>query len=90
MSTIEIVSGPSREELFDSLRLVKENRQVVFGLKFSSVDRPTNACVMSIEAEDGSGNCWNIKLYLSAGTSLKSRYLKGFYRTSTRTGILET
>jgi hypothetical protein len=62
-----IKAGPSREELFDCLRLFNEHRHVEFTLQASMEDvdpwrNPNTYClkakVFSISAEDGSGHSW--------------------------------
>ncbi len=61
--TIKIASGPSREELFDSLRLCAEQRHVPFRLEFDNgIKNVPSTYIQAIEAEDGSGESWNIKM----------------------------
>lgn len=52
----ELTDGPSREGLFDALRLCHEGRTVIF------YDRSWRyiAKISMIESEDGSGENWNI------------------------------
>lgn len=69
-----ITDGPSREELFDSLRLRNEYRTVEFELFEPSVDEDgeglmrapykvrVKAQVLQIGAEDGSGHSWCVKV----------------------------
>jgi hypothetical protein len=60
MRNIEITNGPSREELFDGLRLFAEKRLVPFLVKKNGMERYFAAIIKSIEAEDGSGHSWNL------------------------------
>jgi hypothetical protein len=62
-----VKAGPSREELFDCLRLFNEHRHVEFTLEAGMEDcdpwdNPNRYClkakVLSISAEDGSGHSW--------------------------------
>lgn len=59
-TTIEITNGPSREELFDGLRLFAEKRLIPFIIKKDDVERWVAVVVTSIQAEDGSGQSWNL------------------------------
>lgn len=61
-TTIEITNGPSREELFDGLRLFTEKRLILFAVKSKSnkVERSIATVINSIETEDGSGQSWNL------------------------------
>ncbi len=65
--TIEITNGPSREELFDGLKLHAEKRLIPFGItRVGEEPRKKGeesfivTLIQSIEAEDGSGESWNI------------------------------
>jgi hypothetical protein len=53
----DLTAGPSREELFDALRLRHEGRTVIFK------DRSWRyiATIRMIEGEDGSGDGWSMK-----------------------------
>lgn len=68
-NTIEISNGPSREELFDGLRLFSEKRLIPFIIKKDEVERWVAVIINSIEAEDGSGYSWNLTF------SVNSKYL---------------
>jgi hypothetical protein len=63
---IAIISGPSREELFDALRLRHEDRQVCFTIESPNSKICTkeifNVKVDGIAIEDGSGNNWLLSL----------------------------
>lgn len=87
--------GPSREELFDHLRLPHMGIQLLFdlrernhsenpkqfGLGFSAYAR-----VKSIEPDDGSGNNWIIEAYLREDTESNASqgFLSGLDRTHVR------
>ena len=73
---IEITNGPSREELFDGLRLISEKRLVPFCVKQNnSKEEYVAVNVQSIEAEDGSGQSWNIII------SIKELFLSDTFYT---------
>lgn len=66
-----VKAGPSREELFDCLRLFDEHRKVEFTLQAGLEDcDPWNnpntyrlpARVLEIGAEDGSGHSWILRV----------------------------
>jgi len=66
-----IADGPSREELFDALRLFNEHRKVAFQgwIRRGSASMEgftLGAQVNSIAVEDGSGHSWNLMVYLPA------------------------
>lgn len=60
METIEITNGPSREEMFDGLRLFAEKRLIPFIIKNNDLERWVAVIITSIQAEDGSGQSWNL------------------------------
>lgn len=61
MKTIfEITNGPSREELFDALRLCSEKRLIPFLVKKNEKEKYFGVIINSIQAEDGSGQSWNL------------------------------
>lgn len=62
--TIAITSGPSREELFDGLRLFAEKRQVGFTIEDNGRKIILPFTMRKIEAEDGSGHSWNLEMVL--------------------------
>ncbi len=68
-TTIQITNGPSREELFDGLRLFFEKRLVPFQITKNENEKYFAVIIHSIEAEDGSGQSWNITI------SVNSHYL---------------
>lgn len=90
----EVIAGPSREELFDALRLRHEGRKVTFTVTpdpqppnkrftIESVTFPVQ--VTMIEAMDGSGNNWFLNLHDKFAT-LGSLRLEGRINTNTRKG----
>lgn len=83
----EIVAGPSREDLFDALRLRHEKREVTFTVKMGSEEVPLRGMINSISIEDGSGNCWLFILYCGS-RPLTSQYFSGFLNTRKREGTL--
>jgi hypothetical protein len=85
-----LVNGPSREELFDALRLRHEGRKVTFtdahGLEYK-------ASISAIEIEDGSGESWNLKgqaSYQTVGGIVRPMrfYFSGYFHTGRRKGHL--
>lgn len=101
MKTIEITNGPSREELFDGLRLFTEKRFVKFTVLDSSWEIPTEILLQGIQAEDGSGQNWNLTIFIDdyftknripilAFRNLVNpiRKAKAFYSTNTRKGVI--
>jgi hypothetical protein len=60
--TINITGGPSREELFDGLRLFAESREVPFLIVNNGRQVTLTGIIQSIQAEDGSGQSWNISM----------------------------
>lgn len=60
MKTIQITNGPSKEELFDGLRLVSEKRLVPFCFEREGGEGFAAVLIHSIAAEDSSGHSWNI------------------------------
>ncbi|MCX6756140.1 MAG: hypothetical protein NTX85_02280 [Candidatus Nomurabacteria bacterium] len=72
--TIQILNGPSREELFDGLRLFAEKREVGFNLESNGREITLPFIMQSIEPEDGSGNSWNTKMNLHVDSLGKDFY----------------
>ena len=60
MKTIESTNGPSREEMFDGLRLASEKRLIPFIIMNNDVERWIAVIITSIQSEDGSGQSWNL------------------------------
>lgn len=55
----KIVGGPSREELFDALRLLGEERTVTFDMAPKIGPKETHRfAVIGISAENGGGHSW--------------------------------
>jgi len=86
-----IVAGPSREQLFDALRLRHEGRKISFTVEpmilqtnpqFKVKGEVFDAFIESIQVEDGSGNSWNLVLNM-----LGKRH-RVYFNTLSRTGTL--
>ena len=99
--TIQITSGPSREELFDGLRLFSEKRQVGFLIVDNGRQMTLPTIMQSIQAEDGSGQSWNISIIVEVKDLLalslpvnvkqvfaghKSVRIKAYYSSKNRKG----
>ncbi|MCX6788393.1 MAG: hypothetical protein NTZ36_00725 [Candidatus Jorgensenbacteria bacterium] len=83
---ISISSGPSREELFDALRLRHEHRPIL--VKVHPLDqKPMDIkfIVNGIAVEDGGGQNWLIEL-LNVQTH---QIVRGYYNSRTRAGWLD-
>lgn len=78
-----IAMGPSREELFDALRLRHENRPVYFDLPY--LGGRFKVEVDEIGIEDGSGNSWLLKLHDPKGL-LGANRLEAYFNTNSRSG----
>lgn len=90
---ISILSGPSREELFDALRLRSENRRVVFKILLQkgasdSAELMLQAIVNGILAESGSGKSWLLRLCDTDRTFGRSE-LSAYFETTSCTGYIE-
>ena len=90
----QITAGPSREELFDALRLRHEGRKVSFtATKNSQWPNPRfkvlgetetfDVSIDSIGVEDGSGNNWLLTI------SDKTERFEGYFNTTRREGWLK-
>ena len=76
-----IVEGPGKFELSTALFTWRPARpQVEF---VTASGKTLLATITSVEAEDGSGNCWNITggAYEKGATLKAWRKFRGFYRT---------
>jgi len=83
-----IIEGPSREELFDALRLRDECRQVTFTVvNRDGRENKLSTWVNGISAESGSGHCWELRL-CDPKSSLGGGYFRAFLDTKTRQGWL--
>ncbi len=93
----KIIDGPSREELFDSLRLHNLcETLVVFALQprrlRGTMIKPTvvEARVMSISPDDGSTNSWLVELrivrILNSDAELTNLALRVYFDTQRRKG----
>ena len=60
--TIEITNGPSREELFDGLRLSSEKRLIPFCFQMNGREKFVAVIIGSIQVDDASNNFWNLTL----------------------------
>ncbi|MEQ1499770.1 MAG: hypothetical protein ABL917_00135 [Parcubacteria group bacterium] len=98
----ELVAGPSREELFDALRLRHEGRKVTFtvapshitgrvlagGRRFVPGNLAFHVHVIELGNEnDGNGTNWLFKLY-DEHAVLGSMYLEGYINLTTRKGYV--
>ena len=101
--TLKITSGPSREELFDGLRLFAEKRPVGFVIENNGRQMTPIVWMHGIEAEDGSGQSWNIKFSIAENfvgempypidvskpvPPVNSVTVTAYYSTKTRTGTI--
>lgn len=88
LGRISIFGGPSREELFDALRLMAENRKVVFVIKDDTGKRVDMLSGISmLRPEDGSGNHWLFEMHTTINNSIQRG--SGYIDTRTRTGYLD-
>ena len=83
-TAVNIVNGPSREELFDALRLRHEVRGVKFTLEAYGGLR-ISVLVNGIEVEDGSGNSWTLLLHDDKEV-FRTPKLKAYFNTTKRIG----
>lgn len=85
-----IIAGPSREELFDALRLRHEGRKVTFTVarvKLGSLS--FEAQLDMLRPEDGGGNNWLFELSNHNIKPLGSSTLRGYINTTKREGWVE-
>lgn len=88
---MQIVGGPSREALFDGLRLRHEGRTVEFRAQHEDGDeRAYSFFIDMIEVEDGSGESWNLHLFYPVNKRGVSRRWSAYYNTARRAGRLES
>lgn len=81
MVEAKIIQGPSKFDLVQALFVRKPTRpNITFTL--GHADEEVNAFVDSVEAEDGSGESWNIKGYVG-----NNKKFTAYYRTDRRAGI---
>ncbi len=91
---LDITDGPSREELFDALRLRHEGRTVTFMVRPKpsvggvSKAQSFRARVNAISNEDNAGKNWLVKLYDHTAT-LRTHYLEVFFNTRSREGWIQ-
>ena len=82
MKTINIISGPSREELFDALRLLAHVTDVPFVIICEDKKYTLHARITGIKAEDGSGHSWNITI--NVFSNLEKDFVKLFSEVYTK------
>lgn len=86
---IEITDGPSREDLFDALRLGPEKATIDITIKIKRIKRTVNFWVNGLEREDGSQQSWIIKVHDPLGALVRGRHnFEGYLNTRTREGHL--
>lgn len=80
----QIAAGPSREELFDALRLYNEGRELEFAVFVNANDTRSGApqhafkaLVQQIGAEDGSGYRWLIWVNVVHSDKVTQSFFKG-------------
>ena len=76
LKTIQITNGPSREELFDGLRLSAEKRLIAFCFENNENEKYVATIISSIEAEDGSGQSWNLNFSTNKECISESFFVK--------------
>ena len=96
-----IIAGPSREELFDALRLRHEGRKITMtvskgyglpaappskGIAALAVWVLDNLTIDGIAIEDGSGNNWLLKLHDPNSKIGNDEYLDAYFNTTNRKG----
>ena len=88
LGKISIKKGPSREELFDALRLCGEKRKVIFTIHDDD-GRPVELkCGISmLRPEDGSGLRWLIEVYTHLNNTIVTG--SGYYDTVSRQGYVD-
>lgn len=90
----QIVSGPSREELFDCLRLRHEGRTIrIRVVNMYDQNKPrrfieVDMVIDGISIEGDSGNSWFIEFYDSKKL-LGGEHFIGFLSTKTRAGHIK-
>ena len=85
-SNYAIIAGPSREEIFDALRLRHEQRKVEFTLEVPrNQELILKGHVNSIDFFDITGNHWFFTLY-DPDNSLGYKYIKGYIDITLHSG----
>lgn len=91
-----ITAGPSRELLFDALRLRHEGKTVEITIEVEPENPQRRAQYFQFEAqvnmlgiEDGSGNHWFFTLESPPGLFYKCGRVEGYIDTTRRTGWLK-
>ncbi|MEI7451776.1 MAG: hypothetical protein WCK37_01080 [Candidatus Falkowbacteria bacterium] len=87
-NTILIANGPSREELFDGLRLFTEKRVVNFIIEDNGRQMTLPAIMQGISPEDGSGQCWNINFLVDTKIFLNLNLTPDIRSKANKKGIL--
>lgn len=83
---IEIVAGPSKFDLMNSLFVWKPNHLTVDFM--DPVGTHYEVMITAVEAEDGSGEKWLFKGREIVGNKVSPKPLRGFIDTHTRMGHL--
>lgn len=84
---LKVTAGPSREELFDALRLCAEGRKVFFSYEDGHVKEKTLVAITAIECEDGSGQSFMFKF--SGAVCSRGGSGEGHCNTRTREGWIK-
>ena len=97
-TTMQIEDGPSKFDLMTSLFVWKPQRHRV---RFKTPGAEFEAAITSCEAEDGSGESWNLKGFIyplnknasqilesSCGKRPETKTFKSYFRTGDRKGSL--
>ncbi|MFZ5364666.1 MAG: hypothetical protein ACOZBH_00475 [Patescibacteria group bacterium] len=89
-SHLEIIHGPSREKLFDALRLRHECRRVRFTVNGPGKQpRELYVVVNSIRAEDTAGNWWMLDLNDEEDLSPSKNRIEARFNTTQRKGWMQ-
>ena len=87
LGRISISKGPSREELFDALRLTGERRKVIFVVRDDGNNLiPLECGISMLKPEDGSGLRWLVEMF--SYYNHKTVTGNGYYDTVNRQGYI--
>ncbi|HUQ30167.1 MAG TPA: hypothetical protein VM103_01465 [Candidatus Paceibacterota bacterium] len=89
-SHVQIVNGPSKFDLMLALFEWKPNRPLV--MFKTEGGKLLEASVTSVEAEDGSGESWNIEGYVGTERARKEHQatrFRAYFRTDSRRGVMK-
>lgn len=78
----DIVQGYSKYD-----QIISQYERKVVHLHLKGLGNPLPVIILSVQAEDGSGESWNIEGYVTDGP-MKAKKFAGYYRTDRRTGFL--